>query len=124
MRLSLGAQAGEDLAFQVVGWIDGWGRRLQGAVHLLEILKVFSTSGASGQVTPGLFRNLGIQISKDEGRQVGVTFRTIHRVATRQASASVSSLRRLLKALAVLVFTVPRGMPVRREISRWEYPPK
>ena len=104
--------------------IDGWRRRLQGAVHLLESFQLVSAAGTGRQVASGLFRFLWFLRAEYEGRQVGMTLWIIHRIATRQASPSASSSRRLLKAFAVLVFTVPRGTPVRREISLWESPPK
>jgi hypothetical protein len=118
MRLSFGPQAGEDLFFKVARWIDGRGRRIQGAVHLPKSFELVSAAGAGRNVAPDFLGFFGVQRPEDEGRQVRVAFWTIHRVATHQASASASSSRRLLKARAVLVFTVPRGTPVRREISR------
>src|SRR5215216_150638 len=41
-----------------------------------------------------------------------------------RVSAGASSPRNLLNALAVLALTVPRGTPMRKEISLWESPPK
>jgi len=38
-------------------------------------------------------------------------------MASCKGSSRARSLRNVLKALAVLVFTVPRGTPVLREIS-------
>ena len=47
-----------------------------------------------------------------------------HRAASHALSLSTSSLRNFLKALAVLLLTVPMGMPVRSDISLWESPSK
>ena len=55
--------------------------------------------------------------ARDEGCQVRVYFRALHLMASCRVSSSASSLRKLWKALFVLLLTVPRGMPLRLDIS-------
>src|SRR5215208_5582986 len=85
--------------------------------------KLLSAAGARSQVALDLGSLLWLQPAHDEGCQVRLDLRTPHYIASREVSPSVSSARNFLKALAVLLFTVPRGMPVRPEISLWESPP-
>src|SRR5829696_53193 len=60
-----------------------------------------------------------LQPSKDEGRQVRPDLREPRRTFSRNVSWIVSSSRDLSKAPVVRVFTVPRGKPVRSDISLW-----
>jgi hypothetical protein len=67
---------------------------------------------------------LRLQSAQGEGCQVRVYLCALHRMASREVSWIASSARKLLKALAVLLLTVPSGTPVRSDISLWESPPK
>jgi hypothetical protein len=53
--------------------------------------------------------DLGLQPSRDEGRQVRPDLRAPQRTFSRDVSRIVSSLRDLSKALAVRFFTLPRA---------------
>jgi hypothetical protein len=68
-------------------------------------------------MAPDLGSLLRLQPYHDECRQVRLDLCALHRTVSREVSPSASSPRKLLKALAVLLLTVPRGMPVRSDIS-------
>src|SRR5215213_2407325 len=121
---SLSAHPRKDPVLKVAGWIGWRGSRLQRAVHLPQLTDLVSATVAGRQVTPDLGCLLRLQPVQDERRQVRVYFRAPHLIASREVSPTASSLRNLLKALAVRVLTVPNGTPVRSDTSLWESPPK
>jgi len=97
--------------------VGEWTRHLKAIVDVLEFLELLPVAETGSQVAPDLGGPFRTQPAHDEGCQVRVDLCAPYLMASYRVTSSASSARNILKAFTVRLLTVPRGMPVRSDIS-------